>query len=396
LIKRRFTLGRCAALAIAVGISSTALSLLLSFSEDQYDAGRSALFAGDNDEALIYFGRSARNNWRQPMFYFGHALAATRIATGATMPSEPWKPLPSISAANISLIEDAIRDCRMAIGLSRDDPAFWSTFAWNEAFLGKDSEALSGFRQAVILDPGDAASHISLGLWYERNDLIDQAFDQYQQAVLDAPSVVDSQFYLDLASRYPDRAKVIISNAIGVLSKNTQDPTAEAALAKLHAFQGHDELARQEFLIALDALPNLSYTWTNLGATEIKLSNREAARLDFERALSLNIGNAIATNNLASLALSEGDNRKAILLYTQVMLNPPVSAHAQRTWRIYHISAIDTDDMIPNGLLRYISPPVEPIRICGQWLTDLSQQASMPEDVKDRIYDQQLFCLQHP
>jgi tetratricopeptide (TPR) repeat protein len=168
-------------------------------------------------------------------------------------------------------------------------------------------------------------------------------------------------------------------------------------LAKLHAFLGEERLAHDEYTRALDTLPNLSYTWANLGALDLRRGNENIANREFERALFLDGGNRLAANMLASDDFVNGKTRAAEELYAKAILAPEISVHAQRTWRLYHVISPTFNDLFPQGLLPYISPGIQPVMICDQkWLGELRETVNVTLDVSRRIAAQEDVCSGAP
>ena len=188
-------------------------------------------------------------------------------------------------------------------------------------------------------------------------------------------------------------AKVIVERSCDLGKTFPASPIHLAAMAKLHAFLGVEELAHSEYVNALNLLPNLSYTWANIGVLEVQRGNRSAAHLEFERALFLDGANRLATNMLAAIDREDGDPDRARSLYTRTLLLPESSVHAQRSWRLYHVPAPVPDDLVPQGMLSYFSPDIKPLEICDEsWLESLRDAGVGMPDVSKRIASQERLC----
>lgn len=372
------------------------LSILLSIpelrSEAQYKQGVGALGRGNYAQARRSFQNAMDLEPKQPMFYAAHGLATFRAASAAALPHEPWKGLPVASPADDALLREAADDYRSALRLSQNDSTFWSNLGWIDADLHRDAAAAEAFKRAVLAEPQDAASRVGLGLLDERSGLINEALGQYAEALVSSPRIIDSPFFSDLKARNPAGADSVISRCLEILNAMPGSPLVRASIAKVHAYQGQDAEASREYTEALQELPDLSYTWANLGSADLATGKTASARTDFEKALALYSWNRLAANQLASVAFSSGDLQTARRFYIRTLLTPLLSVHANRVARVYHVPWVDADDLIPSGMLEYINPPIQPLKLCGGWLDGLSRSYGGFPLYRERIARQQQFC----
>jgi tetratricopeptide (TPR) repeat protein len=383
---------RMAGVAIGLALLSVFLSIPQLRSEAQYKKGVQALMQGNYAQARRRFQNAISLQRKQPMFYAAHALATFRAVAGATLPPAPWRNLPAISATDEVLLREAADDYQGALRLSPNDATFWSNLGWVESYLHREAEAKDAFKSAVLVEPQDAASRIGLGLLEERRGLVNEALEQYAQSLASSPRTVDSPFFADLKARNPSGATTVISRCLDIMNSMPSSPLVQASIAKVHAYQGRQQAASEEYTAALQQLPDLSYAWANLGSLDLALGKTPSAQVDFERALALYSWNRFAANKLAALAFSSGDMATARKLYTRTVLTPLLSIHANRTARVYHVPWVDTDDLIPTGLLEYMSPPIEPLKLCGSWWNDVSRSYGGYPMWRSRIASQQQFC----
>lgn len=383
---------------IALGLScaSIVLSYQLERAEAHYRKGCAELAIGNYTQARTEFGRAIQIEPKQPMFYLADGQAAVVEALGAPSAANLWHTLSVLTKDNDDSLLMAEQDFRRSVRLSGDDVAFWSDLGWIEAFRGKQNAAAESFEHAIQVDPRDSASRIGAGFLYERMGLKSKAYEQYALAIAARPRIVDSRFFEDLHARDSVFAMAIVARAADVLKDSSTSPVDLASLAKLHAFMGFDAVAHDEYARALDALPNLSYTWANLGVLDLAEGQTDAANREFARALFLDGGNRLAANMLASVDWASGRVDAAEGLYARAILTPETSVHAERSWRLYHVQAPAPDDLVPLGLLPYLSPDIKPVQICnGEWLTRLRNNRIYSPDVIRRIAAQEAFCNAH-
>jgi len=390
---RRMLNSHLAYLAIAVSCVTFTLSLRLARAEKHYNTGSYALLAGDNRKARAEFKLAIQIEPKQPMFYAADGLATVEETMGTSLPSNLWGGVPALTAANDLLFAIAERDYKTSISLVEDDASYWSDLAWVEIFRGENDLAAKSFAHAIQVDPNDVMSRIGAGLLYERRKSKAEEIEQYAYAIAVSPRILDSQFFADLRARSPDTAKVVVERSCDLVKTFPASPIHLAAMAKLHASLGTEELAHSEYVKALSLLPNLSYAWANLGILDLQRGDRSLAHTEFERALFLDRTNRLASNMLASIDREDGNPDSAQRLYAKTLLLSESSVHAQRSWRLYHVLAPVPDDLVPPGLLSYLSPDIRPLEICDEsWLESLRENGVETPDVSRRISSQEKFC----
>lgn len=391
--RRAVSLQRVAFLSMVVSVSAFVLSLHLAQAEKHYKSGATSLIFGDTRKARAEFQHAIQMESGQPMFYAADGLAAFEEAMGTSLTANLWSIVPVPTGQEAVLLADAESDYRKAISLVDGDGSFWSGLAWIESFQGKDELAAKSFAHAIQADPNDAMSRIGAGLLNERKSLNGAAIDQYAHAIAVSPRILDSQFFADLRQRDPNTANVVIQHANELANGFPKSPIHTAAIAKLHASLGDAQLARSEYMEALGLLPNLSYTWTNLGILDLESGNRSVARAEFQRALFLDATNRIATNMLAASERVEGNPERAEELYLRTLLQPEISIHALRSWRLYHLSSPLPDDLAPPGFLPYVSPRIKALGICTPTLlAKIGEVRIQVPDVRSRVLAQEKLC----
>jgi tetratricopeptide (TPR) repeat protein len=379
-------------IAVILAVCSLVAGFRLNLAEAEYYHGELELVSGNYSDAMYNFQSAINRVHEQPVFFAAQASTAAGMVLGATQAKQPWRNLPSFREQDVALLNVAANDLRMALVLSRNDSSFWSNLGWVESYLHNDRLALDAFRHAILADPQDEISRIGLGLFHERNGNSELAIDQYVYAIMASPSLVDSSFFCDYKSRNSAGARIAVSRAINMFEKVNPSPLVTASLAKLHAYDGQYQLARREYAKALRQLPGLSVAWSNLGLTDEALGDKNAAELDFRRALFIDAANRVAANRLAEYRLFDGKQIEANAMFVQVLVRPLRTVHADRTWRIYHLNPADVDDVIPFELLYYIQAPIEQLNICGYDLYNLVRETTIVPAVEEQIESQEEYC----
>lgn len=386
-----------AGIAVMLALTSLTMNLSLWHAEETYRDGAVQLRVGNDDGAATDFDKASRSRWPQPMFFAASALARTLRNEQYALPSQPWEPLPVLPKPEQEGLRQAIVDAHKALDLSPNDACFWSNWAWLNALLGDDNSARIGFEQAIAVDPNDIDSRIGLGLLMERRQQPTVALEQYAHAIATSPRILDSRFFHDLKSRWPNDVVATVNRALDILRTDpTSSPIKLAAIARLDAQQGETSKAVKEYAVVLSQIPGLPYTWDNLGMADLSIGQQQEAYVDFMRAAALDGADSLATNELASIDLDRGDSEGAEVFYNRALRAPAVSVHVEKTWRIYHVPPVAPDDLLPSGLLDYISPEIRHLPICNSQLFWLADEATLPSTARRRLYEQEEYCASLP
>ncbi|MGA2230646.1 MAG: tetratricopeptide repeat protein [Tepidisphaeraceae bacterium] len=180
---------------------------------------------------------------------------------------------------------------------------------WRQGDVYLNSESL--WRDVVSKNPNSAVGHCDLGdALMDRGDL-NEAADQFQQAMNIDPQFVEAEMGLGAAAE----ARGEFSQAADIY-RQARDAHAESPLpvwqlGLLDRRHNDPESARQEFAAAAERLPNPSPAYEELG--EIALSEEDLgdAEREFRRALDFDADRFEAYDNLAAIALRRGDFEQA-------------------------------------------------------------------------------------
>jgi tetratricopeptide (TPR) repeat protein/O-antigen ligase len=389
----RWSIRTLALVAVAISTISCVLCFYVEIAEGRYRNGCAKLVAGNYREARCEFALAIQDDPKQPMFYAADALATINEVLDASFTSESWRTLPVLTERQKVLLSGAALDYTKALGLSGDDGVFWSNLAWIEALRGNNSIALEDFQHAIRSNPNDPVARVGEGLLFERNGQEAYAYEQYAYALTAAPRIVDSRFFADLRSRDPEAGGAILERSCQMLITLPTSPIRLASLGKLHEAMGQVRLAHDEYVKALSLLPNLSYAWANLGRLDLQSNRLETARIELKRAMFLDESNRFAANLLAAIAFNENQTSDAQKLYARALLIPDVSVHAKWAWQIYYLPAPIVDDLEPPGLLSYVSPEFQALRICDDVLfSTLRATDGSSQDIIRRIIAQEDLC----
>jgi predicted TPR repeat methyltransferase len=193
------------------------------------------------------------------------ALAACLKALGG-VPTAALHRLAGRCASDLGRREEAIGHFREALVLAPRS-------AETHVELGRTEEAIQCYERAIRIDPRFAPGLVNLGLAYQSVGRLSEAFDCYQKAVAIAPDMVEGHFNLGNLLRH----------------MNQLVPAAES------------------FQAALRLAPNLAAGWRNLASTLQGLGRLAEARDAYQRALALDPAHVGAQHMLAALEQRPSD-----------------------------------------------------------------------------------------
>lgn len=268
---------------------------------------------------------------------------------------------PGLSGQAKQSAQQAADDYRHALMLNGRDAVAHHNLAWLEHLLGDDAAAARNWREAVEIDPDNAAFHLSYGMFLEESGDVQASKDQYESAIELTPSILDSPFFTRYRSRSPEAANSIVYDSIATLESRLgygDDPILEARLGKLYLYAGNIGRSRKLLDDAARQLPNLPLVWFNLGELNEARGDREQALICYQRAQAINASLAGPYLRMGQISLRNGEKDDALHDLTLAVelwqrINPITSAHNNR---LYAGPMQTIDDLLPTTLVWYISP----------------------------------------
>ena len=137
----------------------------------------------------------------------------------------------------------AERELRRALELNS---SYVPAYLWLSAYyaaVGRSAEALPLALRALELDPLSILSRVNLGTIYMFADRLDEAEQQYQQAVAMEPGFASAQVWLAITLAARGSAEAAIAHARIAVDLEPDDPGAEGILAAVYAILGRREEA---------------------------------------------------------------------------------------------------------------------------------------------------------
>jgi hypothetical protein len=199
---------------------------------------------------------------------------------------------------------------------------------------------------------------------YAIDSQTERAYLEYAKAIAYSPRLLDSTFYLQLIKKHEDEMAVVVSRSSAIVNELPGSPARIAALAKLSNSTSGPAGTKVLLADALEMLPNLSYPWEYLGEMTEADGDSNGAALDYKRALFIDPGNPVVLEQLANLDHASGRNREGLRLAQMALMVETPSEHAQRSERLYGMSSLSPDDVVPTGLWDYLQPRLDVDQLC--------------------------------
>ena len=347
-----------AALAAAVALAASAIGLLTwsaHNTEASLQHGLDALASHRPEKAVKILQRIVDLGPQSAYIVASLGLASAQCA-GFTFQAETEGRTGRLD------LTDSLTLYSRAVELNPFDDAFHLNLGW--LYLGKSLPRLAEreFREAIRIDPTTAVSHVSLGMLLERLGLTDEAAKEYASAIADAPSLLDSQFFVELRERSPSRARSVIaatiSQAQGELAHDPHDPFVQGRLGALYLATGHRASAKALLLAVTSGLPHLSRPWVYLGRLDLQEHLFSDAIRCFRLGVFLDPSDAQGWDALRLLYQSRHDVPESANAYHMALAAAsfPASVHALRCSALYLVKQPLGDDLLPQGLLSYSTP----------------------------------------
>jgi tetratricopeptide (TPR) repeat protein len=255
--------------------------------------------------------------------------------------------------------EQAIQHYKKACLLSPYDALFQHNLGWLYWINQQPDSALYYLSKAVESGPNVALYHISKGLITEPEN-IDEAFENYKQAVLLSPDIIDSPFFKDIEERYSIKTGELLidaSNELLQMLSVRYSSIIEAKSGKILLSLGETERAYETFSHVTQIHPNLNRPWYYLGFIEQKKGNFDAMQTFYKKSLFLSPFDHLPLYAFVSYYKKTGEEQKENSYYkfAEKAWKNKRSVHSFRCKRMYY-SDTEKDDVIPQGLLDYITP----------------------------------------
>jgi tetratricopeptide (TPR) repeat protein len=189
--------------------------------------------------------------------------------------------------------------------------------------LGRASEAIGHYDQALRLKPDFAEAYDNRGVALAQLDKTEEAIGQYEQALQLDPHFSEAHYNLGIALSQTGRLLEAVEHYERALQAKPDYPKAHNNLGVVLAQTGQTEQAIQHYEEALRLEPDYFEAHNNLGVALVQLNRIPEAIAHYEQALRINPGFADAHVNFAVALEQVNRAPEAIEHYQQALRLKP-------------------------------------------------------------------------
>ena len=216
---------------------------------------------------------------------------------------------------------------RHAIAVTKNN--YFAHYSLGDALYkqGRIDEAINQYQEAIRLKPDYAQVRNNLGIALDKQGQMDAAISQYEEAIRLKPDYADAHYNLGLAFGRKGQVDAAISQFLEATRFAPDDADAHYNLGIGLDKHGQLDEAIQQFKEAIRFAPGHAEAHFNLGTAFGKKGQMDAAIREFQESIRLNPDNAEAHNNLGIALFNKGKTDEAIGQYQEaIRLNPSNAA----------------------------------------------------------------------
>ncbi|MHC4442089.1 MAG: tetratricopeptide repeat protein [Planctomycetota bacterium] len=201
--------------------------------------------------------------------------------------------------------------------LTRDQLVHW-----------RDTESLC--RRMMAVAPGAAMPHFGLGLYHKSQGRLDQAIEEYSEAIRLDPNYTDAHYNLGKALVRKDRIEEGIKHYEKVLQLDSGHAGAHTNLGVALFRKERLKDAIKHYIKAVEINPENAQAYNNLAVALIMQGRTQEAIKYFELSLHINSDDAATYNNLATALMELGKVDEAIKHYKEALRIRPEYGQARK------------------------------------------------------------------
>jgi len=234
-----------------------------------------------------------------------------------------------------------------------------------EDLNGNDQQAMLQYEKSVKLDPQQPVCHLRLGAYYARIGRISEAVAQLKAAIKIKSDLVQSHYLLALIYSSQKKYDLAIAQYETILAAAAKDDPDNAEvhyyLSQLYFISGKYAQAQLQLSQVLRYQPkNVSALYLE-GNVFLELKQKEKAKVDFRKVLSVEPQHDGALNALAYVYAEEGINLDEALRMARkaVEIDSTNGAyHDTLGWVLFKKGLYQESLMVLEKAQRYITDPV--------------------------------------
>ncbi|CAB1081966.1 hypothetical protein D1AOALGA4SA_9606 [Olavius algarvensis Delta 1 endosymbiont] len=187
-------------------------------------------------------------------------------------------------------------------------------------------EAFQNFLIALQLDPDFADAQFNLGIIFNEQEKTDEAIAHFRRAIDIRPNFAEVHNNLGVALLKQDKTNEAIEHFLIALQLRPNYTEVHNNLGLAYVKQGKINTAIENFRKTLQVLPELVEAHFNLGDALLMQGKTEQAIFRFQKTLQLDPDHAGAHNNLGGQLLNQGQLDEALKHLTRaVSINPKMA-----------------------------------------------------------------------
>ncbi len=195
--------------------------------------------------------------------------------------------------------------------------------------LGRKSDAIKHYFEALWINPNDMKAHLNLGNELASQGRVDEAFDHYFEALCIKPDYALAHQNLGIAFTAQGKLDEAVEQYNKALFLNPDLLSAHVSLGYILERQGKIYDAIWSYFEALHIDPDLAVVHFNLGVALVKQRKFAEAVYHYSESLRLNPDDAEAHNNLGTALIRLGKIEKALDHFQEALRIKPDYVIAQ-------------------------------------------------------------------
>ncbi len=143
-------------------------------------------------------------------------------------------------------VEEAITEFRRAVELEPGNVTLVMNLAHAYGVRGRLDEGIAEYRKVLARQPANSLAQINLGVLYDRKGLHDEAIQEFEQVLQREPTNASALKSVEVTKRNKITAEdrnSQIARAVKQAEARPRDPRAAYAVARLHAMHGQSDEA---------------------------------------------------------------------------------------------------------------------------------------------------------
>jgi O-antigen ligase/Tfp pilus assembly protein PilF len=262
-------------------------------------------------------------------------------------------------------IIDAFSSYESALKMNPADASFIHNLGWLCLLTKDTAQAKMHFINAANADRNCSLYRISLGMVSALTGDSLKALHQYQEAIRMNPEILDSKFYSEFRSRFPNQSTDIVRRILSELNELPTNSIVQAKLGKLYLSAGEIEKSSIILVDVSQKLPSLNRVWYHLGIIKETKGDSLGARKMYLRSSFLDPQDFLPALKLADYYYYNEKKSTALAYYKQVLKSRLTvrSEHAIMVNSIYGVPG-NGNDIISQELLSYLKPYIDVNEVC--------------------------------